>query len=335
MKTRSTSRGLSGFTAGWTMLAGLWLLALAAPLVANERPLLQRVDGRLYFPARAALPLVGNWVEPHPPKPGQGDLVVYPLLPYSPGTPDLNAHLQPPGPDHLLGTDVLGRDLAARLIHGARSSLLIGAAGTLAALGVGLLLGALAGYFGGRLDWTVSGLVDVALCFPSLLLALALISLTSARGPWALVLVLAATRWARIARFARGEFRRLRQTEMVTAARAGGAGEGRILATHLLPNALAPVLVTASFSAAGAALLEASLGFLGLGVAPPGLSWGTLLATAREHAGTAWWLAVFPGLTVFLTIAGYGLLAEGLLDRLDPRRWTTTRDASAARSQAL
>lgn len=318
------------FRAGCALLSLLWLLALAAPLLANHRPLLQYSQGVLYFPALVDLPLLGRLVEPHPPTPLPGDLVVRTLLPYDPLGPDLSAHLQAPSAGHFLGTDGLGRDVAARLLHGARISLFVGAGGTLAALALGLLLGALAGHYGGVTDGIISLVVDVALCFPSLLLALALVSLTSSRGPWALVLVLAATRWARIARYTRGEFLRLRRGDLVRAARAAGAGEGRILARHLLPNALAPVLVTAAFSAAGAILLEASLGFLGLGVAPPLPSWGSMLADARSGAG-AWWLVVFPGLTVFAALAAYGLIGEGLLHRLDPRR----RSSSAARAHAV
>jgi len=318
------------FRAGCALLSLLWLLALAAPLLANHRPLLQHSGGVLYFPALVDLPLLGRLVEPHPPAPLPGDLVVRALLPYDPLGPDLSAHLQPPGVAHPLGTDGLGRDVAARLLHGAQVSLFVGAGGTLAALALGLFLGALAGHYGGVTDGIISTVVDIALCFPSLLLALALVSLTSAHGPWALMLVLAATRWARIARYARGEFLRLRRGDLVSAARAAGAGEGRILARHLLPNALAPVLVTAAFSAAGAILLEASLGFLGLGVQLPLPSWGSMLAAARGGAG-AWWLVVFPGLTVFMALAAYGLIGEGLLQRLDPRR----RSAGAARSQGI
>jgi peptide/nickel transport system permease protein len=313
----------------------LWLLALAAPLVATDLPLVQRTGGKLYFPATANLPLVGRLVDPHPPAPRPGDMLVRAPLPYHPTAVDLSSHLEPPGAGHLLGTDGLGRDVATRLLHGGRSSLFIGAGGTLAALAVGLALGALAGYYGGRVDSLVSAVVDVALCFPSLLLALALVSLTSARGPWALAAILAATRWARIARYARGEFQRLRGTGLVAAARAGGAGDARILARHLLPNALAPILVTAAFSAAGAILLEASLSFLGLGVRLPAPSWGGMLAEARAAGGGAWWMVIFPGLAVFAALAAYSLIGEGLLDRLDPKREAARAGGAPARSNAV
>ena len=322
-----------GLRAGLGLLAILWSLALAAPLLAGARPLVQRTGGALYFPALSGLPLVGALVNERPPAPQPGDLRILPPLPYDPVAVDLSSHLQPPGSEHPLGTDALGRDVASRLLHGARSSLLIGAGATLAALALGLMLGSLAGFHGGRTDIAISTVVDVALSFPSLLLALALVSLTGARGPWGLVVVLAATRWARIARFARGEFLRLRDTPLVLAARAGGAGDARIFGRHLLPLALAPVLVTASFSAAGAVLLEASLGFLGLGVQPPTPSWGGMLADARTDGG--WWGAFFPGLAVFLAVAAYGLIGEGLLHRLDPRRRGAEAGAEPARSGAV
>jgi peptide/nickel transport system permease protein len=256
------------------------------------------------------------------------------LARWDPLATDVTRTLQPPGGDHLLGTDSLGRDLASRLLHGARVSLLVGGAGTLGALLLGLTVGGLAGFYGGGIDRGLSVLIDVALSFPSLILAMALVVFTGARGPWALVLVVALTRWGRIARYARAEFFRLRGTELVAAARAAGAGDLRILRDHLLPNALAPVLVTAAFSAAGAVLLEAALGFLGVGVALPQPSWGTSLAEGWAAGGSAWWLSVFPGMGIFLALAAYGLTGEGLLDRLDPRREAARAGGAPARSAA-
>jgi peptide/nickel transport system permease protein len=325
----------AGVGAGLALLAALWGVALAAPLLAGERPLLQRTAGRTYFPALAGLPGVGALVRTAAPAPGAGDLVILPPLPHDPAATDLSRSRRPPGAGHPLGTDDLGRDLAARLVHGARTSLFVGGAGTVGALGIGLLLGALAGYRGGRVDQALSAVIDVALCFPSLVLAMAAVAVTGARGPWALAAVLALTRWGRIARYARGEFARLRGSNLAGAARAAGASDLRVLGAHLLPNALAPVLVTAAFSAAGAVLLEGALGFLGLGVAPPRPSWGGSLADGWAAGGRAWWLTVFPGLAIFLVLAGYGLLGEGLLDRLDPRREAARSGGTPARSNAL
>jgi ABC-type dipeptide/oligopeptide/nickel transport system permease subunit len=249
-----------------------------------------------------------------------GLALLAPLLPQAPAAVDLATGLTAPSPRHWLGTDPLGRDLLARLAHGARASLVVGLLATLLALAFGVPLGAWAGYRGGPADAVVSFLADVTLAFPALLLALAVVSVSGARGILPLAVVLALSRWARIARLARGEFRRLRGREAAEAARAAGARELRILSRHLLPEALAPILVGAAFAAAAAVLVEASLGFLGLGVAPPQTSWGSLLADARIAGPQAWWLALFPGLAIFAALLGYTLLAEGILEQLDPRR---------------
>lgn len=258
-----------------------------------------------------------------------GLALLAPLLPGNPSAVDLGTGLEAPSARHPLGTDALGRDLAARLAHGAQASLLVGLVATLLALALGVPLGACGGYYGGRVDTVVSFLADVALAFPSLLLAMALVAVSGARGILPLAAVLAATRWARVARFARGEFRRLRATEVALAARATGAADLRLLGRHLLPAAAAPILVSAAFSAAAAVLVEASLGFLGLGVAPPRTSWGALLADALATGPRAWWLALFPGLAVFAALLGYTLVAEGLLDRSDPRRRGPARRPSS------
>jgi peptide/nickel transport system permease protein len=215
----------------------------------------------------------------------------------------------------------------ARLAYGARASLIVGLLATLLALALGVPLGAWAGYRGGSADAVVSFLADVTLAFPALLLALAIVSVSGARGILPLAAVLALSRWARIARLARAEFRRLRGRAAAEAARAAGARDLRIVSRHLLPEALAPILVGAAFAAAAAVLVEASLGFLGLGVAPPQTSWGSLLADARIAGPRAWWLAVFPGVAIFAALLGYTLIAEGILARLDPHR-------QAARSAA-
>jgi len=256
-----------------------------------------------------------------------GLALLAPLLPQAPAAVDLATGLTAPSSHHWLGTDALGRDLFARLAHGARASLIVGLLATLLALALGVPLGAWAGYRGGSADAVVSFLADVTLAFPALLLALALVAVSGARGILPLAVVLALSRWARIARLARGEFRQLRGRESAQAARAVGARDLRIVSRHLLPEALAPILVGAAFAAAAAVLLEASLGFLGLGVAPPQTSWGSLLAEARIAGPRAWWLAFFPGLAIFAALFGYTLIAEGILERLDPRRHTAPTSA--------
>ena len=247
-----------------------------------------------------------------------------PALPHDPLRVDLDAVLEPPSRHHWIGTDGLGRDLGSRLVHGGRVSLTVGILAAGMALLVGLPLGALAGYRGGWVDGLVSRAVEAILCFPGLLLALAILAMAPA---WLsplpdllrIALVLGMTGWIPVARYLRGEFLRIRASDMVAAARASGAGHLRLVVRHILPSALAPVLVTASFAVGAAILLEAALSFIGLGVRPPTPTWGGLLTEARHHIDRAWWLALFPGIALFLAVLGCNLLGEGIRDRLDPR----------------
>ncbi|HUP48854.1 MAG TPA: ABC transporter permease [Thermoanaerobaculia bacterium] len=243
------------------------------------------------------------------------------LAPQPPDAIDLGRRLLPPGGDHLLGTDDLGRDVLSRLIHGARVSLAVGLLATALALVVGSTLGAIAGYYGGAADWVVSRLIEVILCFPFLLLVLAIVALFQP-SLWTVLVALAITSWTTEARFVRAEFLRLRELEFAQAARASGARDPRIIFRHLLPNALAPLLVSASFGVASAVLTESALSFLGFGVALPTPSWGSILAVAYEYIELAWWLALFPGLAIFVTVAAFNLIGDRLRDALDPRSET-------------
>jgi peptide/nickel transport system permease protein len=247
--------------------------------------------------------------------------------PWIPGEPyrvDLERVLEAPSWTHWMGTDGLGRDVLARLAYGARVSLTVGLGTAAIALVIGLPLGALAGYRGGWWDAAVSRVIEAVLCFPALLLALALLAVAPAwlaRLPETLriALALGIVAWTPTARYLRAEFKRMRGSEAVHAARAAGAGGWRIAARHLLPQGLAPVLVTMAFGAAAAALAEASLSFIGVGVSPPTASWGQMLLEALRHMGRAWWLAALPGAALFVTVYGFNRLAEGLRDWLDPR----------------
>ena len=240
------------------------------------------------------------------------------LIPFGPDDVDAANRLHPPDGQHRFGTDELGRDVLARMIHGARVSLTVGVLATAMALIVGSFLGAMAGYYGGAVDWLVSRLIEIVLCFPLLFLALAIVAFF---GPsvWTIMIALGLTTWTSEARFVRGEFLRIREMEFAYAARASGARDARIIFRHLLPNALAPVLVSASFGVAYAILTESALSFLGLGVPLPTATWGSILASAKQFIEYAWWLVVFPGVAIFLTVAAFNIIGDRFRDALDPR----------------
>ncbi|HKO58636.1 MAG TPA: ABC transporter permease [Thermoanaerobaculia bacterium] len=245
--------------------------------------------------------------------------IVAPMLsPFGPDDVDVVNRLRSPDAVHRLGTDDLGRDVLARMIHGARISLTVGYSATALALIIGSLLGALAGYYGGAVDWVVSRLIEVVLCFPFLFLVLGIVALFRP-SLWTIMIALGLTTWTSEARFVRGEFLRLRGLEFAQAARASGARDRRIIFRHLLPNALAPVLVSASFGVAGAIVTESALSFLGFGLPPPTASWGSILSTAQQYIDYAWWLVVFPGVAIFTTVAAFNIIGDRFRDALDPR----------------
>jgi peptide/nickel transport system permease protein len=239
-------------------------------------------------------------------------------VPYGPNATDLVHRLAPPDARHHFGTDDLGRDVLARLIHGARVSLSVGFAATLISLIIGSALGAVAGYYGGAVDWVISRLIEVVLCFPFLFLVLGIVALFRPSF-WTIMVALGLTSWTTEARYVRGEFLRIRDMDFAQAARASGARDLRIIFRHLLPNALAPVLVSASFGVASAILTESALSFLGLGVAVPTASWGSILSVAEQYIEYAWWLVLFPGLAIFTTVAAFNIIGDRFRDALDPR----------------
>lgn len=240
------------------------------------------------------------------------------LAPYDPNAIDLKELLMPPSQAHPLGTDTLGRDVLSRIIYGARISLLVGFVAVGIATLIGLVVGALAGYYGGGVDTLLMRLVDLMLCFPTLFLILAVIALL---GPsiWNIMVIIGLTNWMGVARLVRAEFLSLREREFVMAARALGASDARLIWRHLLPNALTPVMVSATLGIAGAILTESALSFLGLGVQPPTPSWGNILTMGQDNIEIAWWLSVFPGLAILVTVMSYNLLGEGIREAIDPR----------------
>jgi ABC-type dipeptide/oligopeptide/nickel transport system permease subunit len=239
---------------------------------------------------------------------------------YDPTDVDLINQLQAPSTEHWMGTDIQGRDIWARLVHGARISLSVGLVSQGIALGLGLLLGLLAGYYGKWIDELVMRLADVTLAFPTLLL---LIALVAALQPSLTVvfLTIGLVGWAAMARLVRGQVLVVRELEYVQAMRALGARNARIILRHVLPAVVAPVLIAATLGVAGAIMAEASLSFLGLGVQPPTPSWGAMIADGRDLSQLrgAPWTSLFPGIAIGLTVLGFNLLGDALRDAIDPR----------------
>ena len=240
------------------------------------------------------------------------------LAPYDPGAIDLKLVLMPPSESHLLGTDQLGRDVLSRMIWGAKISLKVGFAATGLAICIGTFLGALAGYYGRWIDAAIMRFVDIMLCFPTFFLILAVIAFLEP-SIWNIMIVIGLTGWMGITRLVRADFASLRERDFVLAARGIGAGDLRIILVHILPNAMASVLVAATLGVAGAILTESALSFLGIGVQPPTPSWGNILTAGKDNIDIAWWLSLYPGLAILLTVLGYNLLGEGIRDSLDPR----------------
>ncbi|HXV76360.1 MAG TPA: ABC transporter permease [Candidatus Polarisedimenticolaceae bacterium] len=308
-----------GLAAGLAILLALAAVGLAAPWLATDRAWIVRATDGLHFPAWSGDPSVPIGVSNHDPAP-----LLRAPIPYGPNRVDLGVTLRPPSATHWLGTDDLGRDVAARMVHGARVSMAVGLLAAALAVGVGVPLGAWAGYRRRWADFLVSRVVEAGLSFPTLLLALAVLSfsrgwLAAVPDATRIAVVLGLTGWMPIARYVRAEVLKLTESDVVAAARAAGGNDVRIVARHILPSALAPVLVTAAFAVAAAIGTEAALSFLGLGVRPPEATWGVLLAESREQVGHAWWLVVFPGIALFLAILACNLVGEGTRDLLDPR----------------
>lgn len=240
------------------------------------------------------------------------------LAPYDPNTPQLTLILAPPSQEHPFGTDNLGRDVLSRMIWGAGVSLKVGFVAVGISTTIGILLGSLAGYYGGWADNLIMRFVDLMLCFPAFFLILAVIAFLEP-SIWNIMIVIGLTSWMGVARLVRAEFLTLKKRDFVQAAVAMGASDMRIIFVHILPNALAPVLVSATLGVAGAILTESALSFLGIGVQPPTPSWGNILTEGKDTISIAWWLSLYPGLAILVTVLGYNLLGEGLRDALDPR----------------
>jgi peptide/nickel transport system permease protein len=230
------------------------------------------------------------------------------LAPYGPNEQDITKRLRAPDlKEHWLGTDEVGRDILSRLVHGARVSLL-----------VGVIAGLVAGYVGRRTDDVLMRITDIQLAIPTILLAIAVVAVLGP-GIRNVIITLTVTGWTLYARLVRGEALGVKTRDFVIAARAAGAGDGRIMLRHVLPNVLTPVIVVAVFAVANMIILEATLSFLGLGVEPSVVTWGRMLNAGRLYLSSAWWLTAFPGLAIFVTVLAVNLLGDHLRDWLDPR----------------
>jgi peptide/nickel transport system permease protein len=240
------------------------------------------------------------------------------LAPYDPGQIDLTNVLTSPSMKHLCGTDQLGRDVFSRMIWGSRISLKVGFAATGVAIIIGAILGAISGYYGGWVDSVIMRFVDIMLCFPTFFLILAVIAFLEP-SIWNIMIIIGLTGWMGVTRLVRADFITLRERDFVKAARAIGASDMRIIFLHILPNSMASILVAATLGIAGAILTESALSFLGIGVQPPTPSWGNILTAGKDNIDIAWWLSLYPGLAILITVVGYNLLGEGIRDLLDPR----------------
>ncbi|MGH2575533.1 MAG: ABC transporter permease [Ignavibacteria bacterium] len=305
----------------------LFLISLAvfADFLANNKPIYAKYKGEIYFPVLKQYLVdigISKW---------QAELLnvewknlelessVWPPVKYYPSDVDLfNSMAGPTGSTgHYLGTDAIGRDVLSGLIHGSRISLSVGFVAAGIAVIIGVILGALAGFYGGKVDIMIMRFIEIMMLFPSFFLIITIVALYGS-SIWFIMAAIGLTSWTGDARLTRGEVLKVRNLDYVSAATSLGLTNRRIIFRHVLPNALAPVLVSAAFQIAGAILIEAGLSFLGFGVKATTVTWGSVLAEARG-ATSAWWLAIFPGFMIFITVVAYNLVGEGLRDALDPR----------------
>jgi len=268
------------------------------------------------------------------------------VSPYKPNEIDRQYILMPPSLAHPFGTDDLGRDVLSRMIYGSKISLAVGFVSVGIATFIGLIVGAVAGYYGKWIERIAMRFIDIMLTIPTFFLILAVMAFMDP-NLWVtqlapgvqrilevviidpniltIMLVIGLTSWMGVARLVRAEFLSVKERDYVMAARALGASDARIISRHILINSMAPVLVSAVLGIAGAVLVESALSFLGIGVQPPTPSWGNILTLGKDNIEIAWWLSVFPGLSILVTVLGYNLLGEGIRDSIDPRLWESER----------
>jgi peptide/nickel transport system permease protein len=319
-------------------VALLSVVALTAPMIVGTKPVVCYYEGSYYFPCWGYFS--DGWENVVFKQGGfrrirfaeslrsdPNSWALWPLVYQDPyrriragefvGVPENERNGSPPNRFNLFGSDAEGIDVFAQMVHAAKTALSVGFVSMGIAGAIGISIGATAGYLGGWVDMLISRLIEVVMCIPTLILILAMIAIVEVPSIWHIMAVIGVTGWTGIARLTRAEFIKLKHSDFVTAAEALGAGRFRIMARHILPNALAPVLVPITFGIASAILIESTLSFLGFG--PQGSpSWGKILNEAPSHLGM-WWLVVFPGGAIFLAVLAYNLIGEGLQEATDPR----------------
>ena len=315
---------------GLIIVLCLFVVAALADFIANDKPLVMKYQNRIYFPVvkdYASWLGISRWQPPFQnisfkdfaaANFKEGDWAQFPPIRYSPNDVSLTSVLRRPSAEHFFGTDDVGRDVASRVVHGSRVSLSVGFVAVSIYVLIGVMVGALAGYYGGFVDIVASRLIEIMHTIPTFFLIITVVAFL----PPSIVnimVVIGITSWPTVARLTRGEFLKSKSLEYVVAAKALGATDGRTIFRHILPNTVAPVFVAATFGIASAILIESTLSFLGFGVPPSTASWGSILSNARQLLPSGWWLTVFPGLAIFVTVTSYNLVGEGLRDAADPR----------------
>ena len=321
---------------GLVMVLALFVVGFCAPLIANDEPIVCKYDGKIFFPGFVEtiqnIPFASTVLRKDKPfrfpsfnfkesyDPDRGDWAFWAPIPFGPVELAANP-LESPSKVHWLGTDESGRDVLARLVYGTGISMKIGFISMGIAVVIGLVLGASAGYYGGWIDMVISRIIEIIMCFPVFFILLAILAWLPPRIEYVMI-VIGLTRWVGIARYARGEIMRLRDSDFAMAARALGASSPRIIFRHLLPNSLAPVLVSVTFGVASAILIEAALSWLGFGVQAPQPSWGTILRSGYENLFTAAHMIPPACGAIFIAVLSFNLVGDTLRDVIDPRLHT-------------
>jgi len=296
----------------------LGLIAVFAPFLANDRPILLYHEGVLSMPIfNRSIDWESIQMQCQASHNCDEQIAIMPFISYHPNTFDLNAILALPSQSHLLGTTRDGRDVAANLIWGARISMSVGFVSIGIASFIGIILGMLAGYYGGWVDLSISRFIEIMICFPTFFLIITILAFV---GPsiYNIMIVIGLTGWTGIARLVRGEVLKVKCREFILASIVSGARDTRIMWRHILPHAISPLWVPMSFGIASAILAESGLSFLGFGVSPSTPSWGNMLSQAMETMDIAWWLTLAPGSAIFITVIAYNLIGEHLRDVIDP-----------------